>query len=410
MKKVIISILFFAVGLGLSADDWPQWRGANRDGISRETGLLQAWPSAGPKRVWLSRDIGIGYSAPVVAGGKIFIMGTKDGKEQLFAKEAKGGKTLWTAPLGGILSNNWGDGPRGAATGDGDKVYALGAKGGLICANVGDGKVNWWVEMVKDLGGKVPGWGYTESVLVDGDHVICTPGGKRGTLAAIDKKTGGVIWRSSDWTDGAQYASVVPAELNSQRQFIQLTQKTLAGVSARDGSVLWRNAWSGRTAVIPTPIVRKNEVYISSGYGAGCRKITIGDAHKVTEDYSNKNIKNHHGGVLLLDGHLYGYSDGRGWTCQNLKSGDVVWDSKKLGKGCVFYADNRLYCLAESSGTVALAGANTAGWKERGRFKLEPQTELRKRSGRIWTHPVVANGGMYLRDQELLFAFDVKAR
>ncbi|MDP6915047.1 MAG: PQQ-like beta-propeller repeat protein, partial [Verrucomicrobiota bacterium] len=327
-----------------------------------------------------------------------------------FAKEAKGGKTLWTAPLGGILSNNWGDGPRGAATVDGDKVYALGAKGGLICANVGDGKVNWRVEMVKDLGGKVPGWGYTESVLVDGDHVICTPGGKRGTLAAIDKKTGEVIWRSSDWTDGAQYASVVPAELNSQRQFIQLTQKTLAGVSARDGSVLWRNAWSGRTAVIPTPIVRKNEVYISSGYGAGCRKITIGDAHKVTEDYSNKNIKNHHGGVLLLDGHLYGYSDGRGWTCQNLKSGDVVWDSKKLGKGCVFYADNRLYCLEESSGQVALAAADTGGWKEHGRFKLEPQTELRKRSGRIWTHPVVGNGVMYLRDQELLFAFDVKAR
>lgn len=410
MKKIIFTALFFAVGLGLSADDWPQWRGPNRDGISRETGLLQAWPSAGPKRVWLSRDIGIGYSAPVVAGGKIFIMGTKDGKEQLFAKEAKGGKTLWTAPLGGILSNNWGDGPRGAATVDGDKVYALGAKGGLICANVGDGKVNWRVEMVKDLGGKVPGWGYTESVLVDGDHVICTPGGKRGTLAAIDKKTGEVIWRSGDWTDGAQYASVVPAELNSQRQFIQLTQKTLAGVSARDGSVLWRNAWSGRTAVIPTPIVRKNEVYISSGYGAGCRKITIGVAHKVTEDYSNKNIKNHHGGVLLLDGHLYGYSDGRGWTCQNLKSGDVVWDSKKLGKGCVFYADNRLYCLEESSGQVALAAADTGGWKEHGRFKLEPQTELRKRSGRIWTHPVVANGVMYLRDQELLFAFDVKAR
>ena len=410
MKKVIIFILFFTVGLGLSADDWQQWRGPNRDGISREIGLLQAWPSAGPERIWLSRDIGIGYSAPVVAEGKIFIMGTKDGKEQLFAKEAKGGKTLWTAPMGGILSNNWGDGPRGAATVDGDKVFALGAKGSLICANVGDGKVNWRVEMVKDLGGKVPGWGYTESVLVDGDYVICAPGGKRGTLAAIDKKTGEVIWRSSDWTDGAQYASVVPAELNGQRQFIQLTQKTLAGVSARDGSVLWRNAWPGRTAVIPTPIVLKNEVYISSGYGVGCRKITIGDAHKVTEDYSNKNMKNHHGGVLLLDGHLYGYSDGRGWTCQNLKSGKVVWDSKKLGKGCVFYADKRLYCLGESSGTVALAGANTAGWKEHGRFKLEPQTELRKSSGRIWTHPVVAQGVMYLRDQELLFAFDVKAR
>ena len=410
MKKILFTTLFFATVFDLVAGDWPQWRGSNRDGLSRETGLLQAWPSAGPERIWLSRDIGIGYSAPAIAKGMLFILGTTDDKEQLFAKEAKGGKTLWTAALGGILTNNWGDGPRGTATVDGDKVYALGAKGGLICANVGDGKVNWRVEMVKDLGGKVPYWGYTESVLVDGDHVICTPGGKRGTLAAIDKKTGKVIWRSGDWTDGAQYASVVPVELNGQRQFVQLTQKTLAGVSARDGSVLWRNAWPGRTAVIPTPIVDRNQIYITSGYGVGCRKITVGSTNKVTEDYSNKNMKNHHGGVLLLDGHLYGYSDGRGWTCQNLKSGKVVWDSKKLGKGCVFYADKRLYCLGESSGTVALAGANTAGWKEHGRFKLEPQTELRKSSGRIWTHPVVAQGVMYLRDQELLFAFDVKAR
>ena len=410
MKKIIFTALFFATVFDLVAGDWPQWRGPKRDGISREIGLLQVWPSAGPERIWLSRDIGIGYSAPVVANGRLFVMGTKGGKEQLFAKEAKSGKPFWTAALGGILSNNWGDGPRGAATVDGDRVYALGAKGGLICANAGDGKVNWRVDLVKDLGGKVPNWGYTESVLVDGDHVICTPGGKQGTLAAIDKKTGEIIWRSSDWTDGAQYASVVPAELNGQRQFIQLTQKTLAGVSARDGSVLWRNDWRGRTAVIPTPIINRDQVYISSGYGAGCRKITVEGTNKVTEDYSNRNMKNHHGGVLLLDGHLYGYSDGRGWTCQNLKSGDVVWDSKKLGKGCVFYADNRLYCLEESSGTVALAGANTAGWKEHGRFKLEPQTELRKSSGRIWTHPVVANGVMYLRDQELLFAFDVKTR
>ncbi len=410
MKKIIFTALLFATALGSVAVDWPQWRGPNRDGISRETGLLQAWPSAGPKRVWLSRDIGIGYSAPVVANGRLFVMGTKGGKEQLFAKEAKSGKTVWTAALGGILSNNWGDGPRGAATVDGDRVYALGAKGGLICANAEDGRVNWRVELVKDLGGKVPGWGYTESVLVEGDLVICTPGGRRGTLAALDKKTGEVIWRSGDWTDGAQYASVVSAELNGQRQVVQLTQKTLAGVSTSDGSVLWRNAWPGRTAVIPTPIVHRNEVYISSGYGAGCRKITVGGGHKVTEDYSNKNMKNKHGGVLLHDGHLYGYSDGRGWTCQNLESGDVVWDSKKFGKGCVFYADNRLYCLEESSGRVALVGANTGGWKEHGRFKLEPQTELRKSSGRIWTHPVVANGVLYLRDQELLFAFDVKAR
>jgi outer membrane protein assembly factor BamB len=410
MKKPILTTLFIATALGLQAGDWPQWRGPNRDGISRETGLHQAWPSAGPKRVWLSRDIGIGYSAPVVANGRLFVMGTKGGKEQLFAKEAKSGKTLWTAELGGIFNNSWGDGPRGSATVDGAKVFALGAGGGLICANTADGQVNWRVELTGDLGGETPKWGYSESVLVDGNFVICTPGGDKGTLAVLDKTAGEVKWRSGDWTDEAQYTSVIPADHNGQRQYIQLTMKTLAGVSAEDGKVLWRNAWRGRTAVVPTPIFRDGQVYISSGYGVGCRKITLKAGHKVVQDYHNRNIKNQHGGVLLHDGHLYGYSDGRGWTCQNFETGEVVWDSKEFGKGCVTYADSRLYCLEESSGTVALASADTAGWKEHGRFKLEPQTEQRKPAGRVWTHPVVANGVMYLRDQELLFAFDVRAK
>ena len=172
--------------------------------------------------------------------------------------------------------------------------------------------------------------------------------------------------------------------------------------------MLWKNAWPGRTAVIPTPIINGDQVYISSGYGVGSRKITIGSDNSVKENYSNKIMKNHHGGVLLKDGYLYGYSDGRGWTCQSLETGDVVWDSKKLGKGCIFFADNRLYCMDEGSGTVVLADASIDGWKEYGRFKLEPQTELRKPAGRIWTHPVIANGVLYLRDQELLFAFNVK--
>ena len=408
MKNQIYTVLLLAFINGVVAADWPRWRGVNHDDVSTETGLLQSWPSAGPKRIWLSRDIGIGYSAPSISDGRLFILGTKNGKEQLFAKSVKSGKTLWEASLNDEFSNNWGNGPRGAATVDGDMVFALGAKGGLICVNAISGKLIWKVDLVEELGGKAPYWGYSESVLIEGDLVICTPGGNKGTLAALDKKTGKVKWRSADWTDGAQYASPVPATLNKQRQIVQLTQKTLAGISVKDGSVLWKNAWPGRTAVIPTPIIQGQQVYISSGYGVGCRKITIGSDNRVEEIYSNKNMKNHHGGVLLKDGHLYGYSDGRGWTCQNLKTGEVVWDSKKLGKGCVFFADNRLYCMDEGSGTVVLADASTKGWEEYGRFKLKPQTELRKPAGRIWTHPVVANGILYLRDQELLFAFDVK--
>ena len=408
MKKIILPVLLLALGQAAIAGDWPRWRGANHDDISAETGLLQTWPSDGPNRLWLSKDIGIGYSAPSVSNGKLFILGTKDEKEHLFAKSVETGKTLWAVPLNGVFNNNWGNGPRGAATVDGDKVYALGAKGGLVCVNTADGKVIWTTDLTEDLGGEAPYWGYTESVLVDGDLVICTPGGGKGTLAALDKNSGKVVWRSREWKDGAQYASPVPATINGKRQIVQLTQKTLAGISVLDGSVIWKNAWPGRTAVIPTPIIQGNQIYISSGYGVGCRKITLSSDNSVREDYSNRNMKNHHGGVLLLRGHLYGYSDGRGWTCQNLRTGEAVWDSKKLGKGCVTYADNRLYCMDEGSGTVVLASADTKGWKEHGRFKLEPQTELRKPSGRIWTHPVVSNGVLYLRDQELLFAFDVK--
>jgi len=408
MKKIIVLILLFTLGQELIAGDWPRWRGANHDDISTENGLLQTWPSGGPKRLWLSKDIGIGYSTPAVAKGKLFILGTKNEKEHLFAKAVETGETLWAIPLNSVFSNNWGNGPRGAATVDGGEVYALGAKGGLVCANAADGKILWKVDLVDDLGGKAPYWGYSESVLVDGDLVICTPGGGEGTLAALDKNTGKVQWRSGDWKDGAQYSSPVPATINGRRQIVQLTQKTLAGVSALNGKVLWKNPWPGRTAVIPTPIIQGNQIYISSGYGVGCRKITLGNDDSVREDYSNRNMKNHHGGVLLKGGHLYGYSDGRGWTCQNLKTGELVWDSKKLGKGCIFYADNRLYCMEEGSGTVVLASADTKGWKEHGRFKLEPQTQLRKPAGRIWTHPVVSNGVLYLRDQELLFAFDVK--
>ncbi|HJO10123.1 MAG TPA: PQQ-binding-like beta-propeller repeat protein, partial [Verrucomicrobiota bacterium] len=214
MSKLINTTLFIATALGLQAGDWPQWRGPDRDGISRETGLLQTWPSGGPKRVWLSRDIGLGYSAPVVANGMLFVLGTKDAAEQLFAKEVKSGKTVWAAELGGIFTNAWGDGPRGSATVDGDKVYALGANGGLVCANISDGKVDWRVELADDLGGGVPKWGYTESILIDGNHVICTPGGDKGTLALLDKATGKVKWRSSDWTDEAQYVSAIAVDHN----------------------------------------------------------------------------------------------------------------------------------------------------------------------------------------------------
>ncbi len=387
--------------------DWPQWRGPNRDDVSKETGLLKQWPAEGPKKVWMSDVGGLGYAGFSVVKGKLFTMGARDQTEFLIALDANTGKELWATPIGGRLANKWGDGPRGTPTVDGDFVYTLGGDGTLICASVADGKSRWKVTMA-ELGGKVPNWGYTESVLVDGNKVLCTPGGPKGTVAALDKNTGKVIWQSAEWTDGAQYSSIIIADHNGKRQYIQLVMNTLAGLDAATGKVLWKSPWPGRTAVIPTPIFKNGHVYITTGYGVGSKLVKVAAGNQVSDVYENKVMKNHHGGVILIGDHLYGYSDGPGWICQSFMTGEEVWANKSLGKGAIAYADGMFYCLDEGSGAVALVEASPKGWNEKGRFKLEPQTTQRSPSGRIWTHPVISNGKLYLRDQELIFCFNVK--
>ncbi len=393
-----------------AAADWNQWRGPDRTDVSVETGLLKSWPQEGPKLAWLFRNTGLGYSGFAVVGDLLYTMGARGEKEELFAIDTKEGKERWAAKLGDVLDNGWGDGPRGTPTVAGDTVYALGGQGGLICVQASDGKL-LWSKNLKDLGGRVPDWGYAESVLVDGDKVICTPGGKKGAIAALDKKTGEVVWQSRDFTDGAQYASLIAFEHDAIRQYAQLTMKSIAGVAAKDGKLLWRVDWPGRTAVIPTLIFRDGCVYATSGYGAGSKLVKLEKENKTSEVYANRVMKNHHGGVILVGDHLFGYSDDVGWVCQELKSGKEVWHEKqKLEKGAVACADGMLYLLGEGSGTVVLIEASSQGWKEHGRFKLDPQTKRRSPKGRIWTHPVIAGGQLYLRDQELLFCFDVKGK
>lgn len=404
----ILAALLSLTAWTTAAADWPQWRGADRTDLSPETGLLKSWPEGGPKRVWLFENAGHGYSGPAIAKGKFFTLGTRDGNEILLVLEANTGKELWATKIGSVLKNRWGDGPRGTPTVDGDRVYALSGPGDLVCVNVADGKILWQTNLT-DLGGEVPGWGYCESVLVDGDRVVCTPGGSRGALAALDKLTGKLIWQSAEFTDGAHYSSIMPAEINGTRQYVQLVEKNFVGISAQDGKLLWKSDFpKGRTAVIPTPIIRGNAVYVTAGYGAGCKMVTIGPGNTVTTVYENTVMKNHHGGVILVGDHLYGHSDGYAWVCQDFKTGEEVWGHRAFRKGAMAYADGRLYCLEEGSGTLVLAEASPKGWQEHGRFTLAPQTKIRSSSGRIWTHPVISNGKLYLRDQDLIYCYDIK--
>jgi outer membrane protein assembly factor BamB len=408
MNRLFLPALL-ASALITTAADWPQWRGADRTDISKETGLLKSWPEGGPKLTWINKDVGLGYSGYAIAGGKLFTAGLRGDDELLIAVDVKTGKELWATSVGPILKNNWGDGPRTTPTVDGDMVFALSGTGALLAAKTTDGKEVWKANM-RDFGGKTPGWGFCESVLVDEGKVICTPGGGQGTLLALDKATGKKVWQSEGWGDGAQYSSPIVATHNGKRQYIQLTMQNVAGVEAKTGKVLWKSAWPGKTAVIPTPIYKDGHVFIASGYGVGCKLVKLGADGTAENVWENTNMVNHHGGVILVGDKLYGYSDKGGWTCQDFKTGEVTWAAKNLGKGAIHCADGMFYCLDEGSGTVALIEVSDKGWNEKGRFKLTPQTERRSKSGKIWTHPVVSDGKLYLRDQELLFCFDVKGK
>lgn len=398
--------LLLSVSIAAAAD-WSEWRGPGRVDHSPDKAILTDWSGAGPKQTWVSREAGLGYAGFSVVGGTLYTMGAFEGEEKVLALDAASGKTKWAVVIDKrVYDNQWGNGPRMTPTVDGDHVYGLSGSGVLACLERKEGKVVWQVDLVKDLGGKLQGWGFTESVLVDGPRVICTPGSGKGTMVALDKLTGKVVWQTKDLTDETQYSSPILAEHGGKRQVIQLIGKKVFGADAETGGVLWQADFPGKVAVIPTPIYHDGHVYVTAGYDVGARMFKLGGATPELVYESNKMV-NHHGGVILVDGKLYGHSDKGGWTCQDFLTGEPAWQDKSLGKGCCTYVAGHLVCVSEGDGTVALVEASTAGWKEKGRFKLSPQTEKRKPQGRIWVHPVVVDGRLYLRDQELVYCYDV---
>ena len=411
MRKLSLPILILLVSsampcLGGEAN-WPGWRGPDRTGVSSEKGLLETWPDAGPQQVWMFENCGIGFSGPAVVGDRLYIMGARNDREQLFCLDAGTTREIWSADVGEVFEIARGNGPRSTPSVDEDHVYALGANGDLVCVRARDGHRVWKASFT-DLGGTTPNWGYCESVLVDGDRVIGTPGGSGGAITAFDKKSGTILWRSKAFKDEAHYASPIAMEQAGERQYVQLTKDSIVGVRASDGELLWRSEWPGETAVIPTPIHHEGQVFVTSGYGVGCKLVRLGEGHSVKDVYRNKKMKNHHGGVIFHEGHLYGYSDGLGWVCQDFATGEVVWREKKeLGKGAIAYADGHFYCFEEKEGIVVLIDASPQGWKERGRFQLKKDSKFRTDRWLHWTHPVVTGGRLYLRNQELLFCFDV---
>jgi outer membrane protein assembly factor BamB len=315
---------------------------------------------------------------------------------------------------------------------DGDHVYVLGVLGDLVCLAKADGKPVWKKNLKADFGGQNPNRGYSESPLIDGDNLICTPG-KGAGMVALNKKTGETVWECEDFADAAGYSSIVPTVVGDVRQYVQQTMESAVGVRAKDGKLLWRMVatsdqkpepgarrqripFTRQTAVIPTPVVSDGYAFFTAGYTFGCecfKLVPDGDGTKAEPVYRKfRTVENHHGGVIAVGDYIYGHSDRGGWTCFAFKQAkdEPEWTSTKLGKGSIAYADGHFYCYSEGDGTLVRIKATPEGWREAGRFKIPQTSKTRPGSGRVWAHPVVAQDKLFLRDYEYLYCYDLKGQ
>jgi outer membrane protein assembly factor BamB len=393
------------------AADWPQWRGPHRDGISLDKGLLQEWPKDGPPMRWKRTDIGSGYSTPVVAGGKVYVQTTAGKEEFALCLDEKTGKDVWKTPIGAVGVNRGlpYPGTRSSPTVDGDRLYCLASAGELVCLGT-DGKPKWKKDLVKDFGGTVgtdkQSWAYTESVLVDGDSVICTPGGKSAGLVALNKLTGEVVWKCAlPAADGAEYASIMAVTAGGVKQYVTFLRSGLVGVAAKTGKFLWKySRIIDPGANIFTPIVHGDKVFAcTSRGGAALLELKVENGKiEPKEVYFEKRLGSSIGGAVLIDGHLYGASS-QGLYCADLATGKQKWSEKSTGNASICFADGRLYVRSHSTGDVFLVEASATEYSEKGRLKQPDRSKVS-----AWPHPVVANGGLYLRDQDVLLCYEVK--
>ena len=453
------------ITLSLAAD-WPQWQGPNRNAVSSEKGLLQESQEGGPPLAWRIEGIGGGDSAPAVVNGKLFGMSNRDGKQIVWALSEADGKELWVTLLSDAVEQRRPqsqEGPGGTPTVDGNRLYVVGMGGGVFCLRAADGEILWQRSLTEDFGGVVPSWSFRESPLVDGDKLVCTPGGPEAALVALSKTTGDTVWKSklpaaesketevparetlrrSQTQDGgrpgparaaggdrsrrrggfggrgrggprsgAGYSSVVAIDVDGARQYVQLTANTLVGVSAEDGKFLWRyDRPANRMGInCSTPIYQDGLVFAASAYGngGGAVKLTRQADGKFEADevYFTSNMQNHHGGMIVHEGCLYGANGGNGGgflSCLDFQSGEVLWRNRDAEKGSLAFADNRLYLRTED-GEVILIEPNREKLVERGRFTQPDRTSLP-----AWAHPIIANGKLYIRDQNLLLCYDVAA-
>lgn len=415
---IALLIACLAAPLTANDEDWPTFRGAERTGVSPDTGLLQAWPDSGPELVWETKGAGRGYATVAIADGRMYTLGdgpeiNGDKDEYIICFDQATGKKLWhskTGPPWTDGSPSW-QSSRSTPTVDGDRVYIVTSFGKLICFNT-DGAEQYRVDLKEKFSGKKADiWGYSESVLIDGDKLICTPGGSSNTMVALNKKTGDLIWSCSRPNDrGAGHASVVISEIGGKRVYVQTTGSGAMGVAAEDGKLLWTYDIDRTTAVIPTPIVRGDLVFMPVGYrrgGALMKQVANGDGVDVEEVYGLKpQLANKHGGVVLVGDYLYGDSDDKGTPyCADLMTGEIQWKSRGSGKSSasVAGADGHLY-IRYANGVMTLVKADPGSFQEVGSFKVPGSGDRPS-----WAHPVILDGKLYLREGNQILCYNISS-
>jgi outer membrane protein assembly factor BamB len=409
-QVVVLGATVVCAVVSLSAQsastDWPQWRGQDRSGVSRETGLLREWPRSGPTLTWSASQLGAGYGSVSVAGARVFVQGMKNRQSVVTSLDRATGKPVWSIALGSAQENDRGSGPRSTPSVDGDRVYVLTENGDLVCLLVADGKVVWRRNIIKEFNGRNINWLISESPLVDGNRVIVSPGGRNAGMAALDKMTGMTLWVSKELSDEAGYASSVVADVQGVRTIMTLTGNAGIGVRASDGKLMWRYGnVANNTANITTPVYSNGKVFYTSAYGTGGALLGLkanGQDVSAQEIYFTRNMQNHHGGVVLVDGYLYGFNNSI-LTCLEFDTGKVMWRDRSVGKGSVAYADGHLYILSEDN-VVGLVDASPKGYRETGRFTISDQ------GWPAWAHPVISGGQLLVRNQNMLASYDVRAK
>lgn len=385
---------------------WPTFHGPERDNIVRETGLLKKWPEQGPPLLWKFDGLGKGYACVSVAEGLLFSSGDFGNEEYVLALDLAG-KLRWKT-LNGKAWKAAQPGSRTTPTYSDGAVYHLGPHGDLTAFAAATGQALWSVNIAEQFGVTLGLWGFTENLVIDGDRLLCMPGGPKGRVVALDKKTGRTLWANTDIPDRAGYSSPIVVNHNGVRQFITLARSTVLSVEVESGKTLWVHDHKGFCDQnVTSPVYREGTVYVTSGHKAGGRKVTINpDGLGVQENWFQTDLDNCHGGVVLLGGHLYGsgcrlYK--RGLVCVDYETGQTVYNALEIGKVSITYADGLLYCLGNDT-TMALVDILPARAQIVSKFTPPWENEPP-----CLSHPVVCGGRLYIRHLNELLAYDIRA-